>query len=131
MLLAHVPGSLRASCEQLGPSGSEIAAVACTSGSGIPVLYSLYANEIAVDGDFARIVSGLATPQAGTCAEGPCVGVYQAGEEVVGQLACWVVDGTAYLVAGDKRIPMVVFLLGADGDLAALEQALPELAPVP
>lgn len=130
-LLGHVPQSVRSTCAETDQSGSEVAAVTCAPADGPAVLYALYGNGIAVDGDFARITSGLPTPRAETCAEGPFLGVNTVDGEVVGQLACWTDAGTAYLVAGDKRIPMIVFLLSSDGDLAALESALEGLAPVP
>jgi hypothetical protein len=130
-LLRHVPASVRATCDSLGVSGSELAAVACSPASGTQVLYALYGNGIAADGDFAQITATIATPRVETCAEGPFLGVYEVADEVVGQLACWTADGTAYIVATDKRIPLIVFLLGEDGDLQALEAALSEFAPVP
>ncbi len=130
-LLDHVPAGIRASCEGLDASGSEITSVACATGSGLSVLYALYANGIAADGDFATITAGLPTPRAGTCTEGPFLGTYDVGGEVVGQLACWTAGDTAYLLASDKRIPLIVFLLGKDAGLAALEQALQDVAPVP
>lgn len=130
-ILRHVPAAQRGTCQPLEPSGTEIASVSCATGSGVSVLYALYGNGIAADGDFATVTAGLATPRAGTCAEGPFLGTYEVAGEVVGQLACWTTDGTGYLVASDKRIPMIVFLMDEDGDLGALEQALAQLAPLP
>lgn len=130
-ILQHVPAALRGTCQPLDASGSEIASVSCATGSGVSVLYALYGNGIAVDGDFATVTSGLATPRAGTCAEGPFLGTYEVAGEVVGQLACWTADGAGYLVASDKRIPMIVLLLGREGGTAALEEALTRLAPTP
>ncbi|MEZ4597491.1 MAG: hypothetical protein R3C32_12130 [Chloroflexota bacterium] len=130
-VLAHVPASVRATCDEADRSGSEVAVVACTPPDGPAVLYALYDNGIAVDGDFTSITATLPTPRATTCAEGPFLGTYAVGGEVVGQLACWTADDTSYLVASDKRIPMIVLLLGRDGDTAALEEALTRLAPTP
>jgi hypothetical protein len=122
---------VRETCHEIDTQGSEIAVVSCEPAIGPAVLYALYGNGIAVDGDFTMITGGLPAERAATCAEGPYLGVFEADAEVVGQLACWMSESGAKVLASDKRIPMIVFLLSDDLDLAALEQALNDLAPIP
>jgi hypothetical protein len=126
-----VPPSVRETCNEIDAQGSELAVVSCEPTSGPAALYALYGNGIAVDGDFATITDGLPAERAETCAQGPYLGVYEVEGEIVGQLACWMSESGANLLVSDKRIPMIVFLLSDDLGLAALEQALDDLAPTP
>jgi hypothetical protein len=129
--LAHVPPAIAGACSAMDPSGSETSIVSCRVDDHHQAIYALYVNGIAVDGDFSQITGGLAPTTTGSCADGPYLGPWTVGEEVIGQIACFVDGGQAYLVAGDKRVPMIVFLMRDDADVVALHERLPELAPVP
>jgi len=129
--MAHVPPAIAGACSAMDPSGAETSIVSCRVDDHHQAIYALYSNGIAVDGDFSQITGGLAPTTTGSCAEGPYLGPWTVDEEVIGQIACFVDGGQAYLVAGDKRVPMIVFLMRDDPDVVALHERLPELAPVP
>ncbi|MET0771765.1 MAG: hypothetical protein ABWZ82_01665 [Candidatus Limnocylindrales bacterium] len=133
-LLAHVPEVIRGSCEAHDPTGTAIAEVACPTTDGIEASYALYANAIALDGDFNAVTAALPDERNATCGEGAFLGVFRIGGtddgEVVGQLACWVDDDGATIAASDKRPMVLLILRDPDGDLMALTEH-EELAPTP